>query len=150
MRVVKAFGTQDLERELARSEPGDGDAALQGAAVKALLSPIVTIDGRDLHRLCALARLGLDSGRGDDGRVALTVFLAYLAKFFKPVQDLAKMTNTIAQTAVGVERIQRDPGHRRRDSGAARRARTTSARGRDRFRPRRFRLRLRSPRAART
>jgi subfamily B ATP-binding cassette protein MsbA len=37
---------------------------------------------------------------------ALTVFLAYLAKFFKPVQDLAKMTNTIAQTAVGLERIQ--------------------------------------------
>ena len=37
---------------------------------------------------------------------ALTVFLAYLSKFFKPVQDLAKMTNTIAQTAVGLERIQ--------------------------------------------
>ena len=37
---------------------------------------------------------------------ALTVFLAYLVKFFKPVQDLAKMTNTIAQTAIGLERIQ--------------------------------------------
>jgi subfamily B ATP-binding cassette protein MsbA len=36
---------------------------------------------------------------------ALTVFLAYLSKFFKPVQDLAKMTNTIAQTAIGLERI---------------------------------------------
>jgi subfamily B ATP-binding cassette protein MsbA len=36
---------------------------------------------------------------------ALTVFLAYLGKFFKPVQDLAKMTNTIAQTAIGLERI---------------------------------------------
>jgi subfamily B ATP-binding cassette protein MsbA len=36
----------------------------------------------------------------------LTVFLAYLSKFFKPVQDLAKMTNTIAQTAIGLERIQ--------------------------------------------
>jgi ABC-type multidrug transport system fused ATPase/permease subunit len=37
---------------------------------------------------------------------ALTVFLSYLNKFFKPVQDLAKMTNAIAQAAVGVERIQ--------------------------------------------
>ena len=37
---------------------------------------------------------------------ALTVFLTYLSKFFKPVQDLAKMTNTIAQTAVGIERMQ--------------------------------------------
>ncbi len=35
----------------------------------------------------------------------LTIFLSYLNKFFKPVQDLAKMTNSIAQTAVGVERI---------------------------------------------
>ena len=35
----------------------------------------------------------------------LTIFLSYLSKFFKPVQDLAKMTNAIAQTAVGVERI---------------------------------------------
>ena len=37
---------------------------------------------------------------------ALTVFLSYLNKFFKPVQDLAKMTNVIAQAAVGMERIQ--------------------------------------------
>ncbi len=37
---------------------------------------------------------------------ALTVFLSYLNKFFKPVQDLAKMTNSIAQAAVGVERVQ--------------------------------------------
>ena len=38
---------------------------------------------------------------------ALTVFLAYLSKFFKPVQDLAKMTNTIAQAAVGLERVRK-------------------------------------------
>ena len=37
---------------------------------------------------------------------ALTVFLSYLNKFFKPVQDLAKMTNSIAQAAVGVDRVQ--------------------------------------------
>src|SRR5262245_14595805 len=37
---------------------------------------------------------------------ALTVFLAYLSKFFKPVQDLAKMSNTLAQTAVAMERVQ--------------------------------------------
>jgi subfamily B ATP-binding cassette protein MsbA len=37
---------------------------------------------------------------------ALTVYLAYLAKFFKPVKDLASMTSTIAQTTVALERIQ--------------------------------------------
>jgi ABC-type multidrug transport system fused ATPase/permease subunit len=36
---------------------------------------------------------------------ALTVFLAYLAKFFQPVRDLAQMTNTIAQVSVAFERV---------------------------------------------
>jgi subfamily B ATP-binding cassette protein MsbA len=37
---------------------------------------------------------------------SLTVFLAYLSKFFKPVQELAKLTNSIAQSSVALERIQ--------------------------------------------
>jgi ABC-type multidrug transport system fused ATPase/permease subunit len=37
---------------------------------------------------------------------ALTVFLAYLTKFFKPVKDLATSTNAIAQVAVAVDRIE--------------------------------------------
>jgi ABC-type multidrug transport system fused ATPase/permease subunit len=36
---------------------------------------------------------------------ALTVYLAYLTKFFKPVKDLASMTSAIAQTTVALERI---------------------------------------------
>jgi ABC-type multidrug transport system fused ATPase/permease subunit len=36
---------------------------------------------------------------------ALIVFLSYLTQFFKPVKDLATITNQIAQTAVGVERV---------------------------------------------
>jgi len=43
---------------------------------------------------------GCDDGGFADG------FLSYLAQFFKPVKDLATMTNTIAQTAVGVDRVQ--------------------------------------------
>jgi len=38
---------------------------------------------------------------------ALTVYLAYLTKFFKPVKDLASMTSAIAQTTVALERIQK-------------------------------------------
>jgi subfamily B ATP-binding cassette protein MsbA len=34
------------------------------------------------------------------------VFLSYLARFFKPVQDLAKITNAMAQVGVAVERVQ--------------------------------------------
>jgi subfamily B ATP-binding cassette protein MsbA len=36
----------------------------------------------------------------------LTVFLSYLSRFFKPVQDLAKMTNAMAQVTVAAERVQ--------------------------------------------
>jgi subfamily B ATP-binding cassette protein MsbA len=37
---------------------------------------------------------------------ALTVFVWYMNRFFSPVQDLAKMTSTIAQATVALERIQ--------------------------------------------
>ena len=47
---------------------------------------------------------GADFGEDDDGR-ELTVYLAYLAKFFKPVKDLATTTNAVAQAAVGAERV---------------------------------------------
>ena len=81
------------------------EAALKARRVKSLLSPVVTVvvalcTGFVLWRGTAL----IIAGAMTVG--ALTVFLAYLTKFFKPVQDLAKMTNTIAQTAVAIERIQ--------------------------------------------
>jgi len=51
-----------------------------------------------------VARGGTHPSRSDDVG-ALTVYLSYLSKFFKPVKDLATTTNAIAQAAVGVDRI---------------------------------------------
>jgi ABC-type multidrug transport system fused ATPase/permease subunit len=105
MRVVKAFGRQELaEEELAEVSQATVDASLKARRVKALLSPIVAITvsfctAIVLWRGSALILAGLMTVG------ALTVFLSYLNKFFKPVQDLATMTNAIAQAAVGVERI---------------------------------------------
>jgi ABC-type multidrug transport system fused ATPase/permease subunit len=105
MRVVKAFGRQDLaQEELGAVSKATVDAALKARRVKALLSPIVTVTvsfcvAIVLWRGSALILAGVMTAG------ALTVFLSYLAKFFKPVQDLATMTNSIAQTAVGVDRI---------------------------------------------
>ncbi len=105
MRVVKAFGREDLaEEELAEVSEATVAASLKARRVKALLSPIVAITvalctAVVLWRGSALILAGLMSAG------ALTVFLSYLNKFFKPVQDLATMTNTIAQAAVGVDRI---------------------------------------------
>jgi ABC-type multidrug transport system fused ATPase/permease subunit len=105
MRVVKAFGRQDLEQEeLSEASKATVEAALKARRVKALLSPIVSVT----VSLCTAFVLWRSSSlmlKGTMTAGALTVFLSYLTKFFKPVQDLATMTNTIAQTAVGVERV---------------------------------------------
>jgi ABC-type multidrug transport system fused ATPase/permease subunit len=106
IRVVKAFGRQDLAQEqLGTASRATVDAALKARRIKAALSPIVAVT----VSLCVSVVLWRGSALIIAGTMtvgALTVFLAYLAKFFKPVQDLATMTNSIAQTAVGVERIQ--------------------------------------------
>jgi ABC-type multidrug transport system fused ATPase/permease subunit len=104
-RVIQAFGRQDLaEAELAAVSKATVDASLKARRVKALLSPIVAVTvslctAVVLYRGSYLILAGAMTAGG------LTVFLSYLSKFFKPVQDLATMTNTIAQAAVGVERI---------------------------------------------
>jgi len=106
IRVVKAFGRQQLEESrLYDVSHATVEAALKARRVKSLLSPAVTV----VVALC----IGFVLWRGTALVLAdmmtigaLTVFLAYLSKFFKPVQDLAKMSNTLAQTAVAMERVQ--------------------------------------------
>ena len=106
IRVVKAFGRQELEESrLYNVSQATVDAALKARQMKSLLSPAVTIvvalcTGFVLWRGTVLVLANVMTVG------ALTVFLAYLAKFFKPVQDLAKMSNTLAQTAVAMERVQ--------------------------------------------
>ena len=106
VRVIKAFGRQDLEQEeLSEVSKATVDASLKARRVKAMLSPLVTV----VVALCTAFVLWRSSSlilKGTMTAGALTVFLSYLAQFFKPVKDLATMTNTIAQTAVGVDRIQ--------------------------------------------
>src|SRR4029077_1280922 len=105
MRVVKAFGRQEYEQqELGEVSRAVVDAALKARRVKALLSPIVTVT----VSLCIAIVLWRGSAlilAGTMTAGALTVFLSYLTKLFKPVKDLATMTNSIAQAAVGVDRV---------------------------------------------
>jgi ABC-type multidrug transport system fused ATPase/permease subunit len=105
MRVTKAFGRQALaEAQLAEVSQAAVNASLKARRIKALLSPIVAVTvslctAFVLYRGSSLIIAGTMTAGG------LIVFLSYLSKFFKPVQDLATMTNTIAQAAVGVDRI---------------------------------------------
>jgi ABC-type multidrug transport system fused ATPase/permease subunit len=105
MKVIKAFGRQDLEQEeLSEVSKATVAAALKARRVKALLSPVVTV----IVSLCTAFVLWRGSAlilRQAMTAGELTVFLSYLSQFFKPVKDLATMTNSIAQTAVGVDRV---------------------------------------------
>ena len=106
IRTVQAFDARAVElARLRDASHATVDAALSARRVKSLLSPSIEI--------VVAACTGLVLWRGAALTVAgamtlgsLVVFLSYLGKFFKPVQELAKMTNTIAQTNVALERIQ--------------------------------------------
>lgn len=106
VRSVKAFGRQKTEEEhLSEASMETVEAALKARRVKSILSPVVSVT----VSLCVGFVLWRGAGlilRDAMTIGALTVFLSYLNKFFNPVQDLAKMTNVIAQAAVGMERIQ--------------------------------------------
>ena len=68
VRVVKAFGRQDLEQEeLSEVSKATVDAALKARRVKALLSPLVTVSCRALHSFCVVAEFIADFERDDDG-----------------------------------------------------------------------------------
>jgi len=105
MQVVKAFGQEKTEETLLYnvSEATVG-AALKARSIKALLSPVVNVTVAICTAIVlwrgAILILAHSMTVGD-----LTVYLAYLARFFKPVKDLATTTNAVAQVTVGVERV---------------------------------------------
>jgi subfamily B ATP-binding cassette protein MsbA len=104
-REIKAYGAQDLEESrLEAISRSTVDSALRARKVKAVVTPAVSITvaicvAGVLWRGAYLILAGMMTAG------VLTIFLSYLNRFFKPVQDLAKMTTAIAQTAVGVDRI---------------------------------------------
>jgi len=105
MQVVKAFGQEKtVESLLYDVSEATVSAALKARSIKALLSPVVNITVAMCTAIVlwrgAVLILAHSMTIGE-----LTVYLAYLAKFFKPVKDLATTTNAIAQATVGVERI---------------------------------------------
>ncbi|CDP82652.1 MULTISPECIES: ABC transporter ATP-binding protein [Mycolicibacterium] len=105
IRVVKAFDREDMqERQLALAGQQAVDAALNARRVKSVVSPIVGV----VVAACTALVLWRGSALILAGAMTagtLTVFISYLASFFKPVQDLAKLTNTIAMASVGVDRV---------------------------------------------
>jgi ABC-type multidrug transport system fused ATPase/permease subunit len=105
IQVVQAFGREDQqEQQLRKVSTQAMTAWLNARRMSSILSPVVGL----AVALCTglvLWRGSLLIMAGTMTVGALTIFLAYLAKFFQPVRDLAAMTNTIAQVAVAFERV---------------------------------------------
>lgn len=105
IRVVKAFAQGRYERDrLGAKSLESVQAALHARRVRSLLGPFMTV-------VVALgtagvlwfgARLVL-TGAMTAG--ALVVFITYLGRLFRPIQNLARASTNVAQATVGLERI---------------------------------------------
>ena len=106
IRVVKAFAREDYESKRLEEESLEGvEIALRARGLKAKLAPIVQIVvavGTFLV-LWFGGRMVL-SGAITAG--SLVVFIQYLSKMYKPMQELSKMTDSYSKGLVGYERIQ--------------------------------------------
>jgi len=105
IRVVKAFAREDYEVRRLEEESLEGvEIALRARSLKAKLTPIVGLIvavGTCLV-LWFGARLVMSGGLSAG---SLVVFILYLGKMYKPMQELSKMTDTYSKAAVGYERI---------------------------------------------
>jgi ATP-binding cassette, subfamily B, bacterial len=106
IRVVKAFAREEFEiQRLERESLEAVEISLRARSLKAKLTPLVGIVvavGTGLV-LWFGARLVI-SGALTAG--SLVVFILYLGKMYKPMQEISKMTDTYSKAAVGYERIQ--------------------------------------------
>src|SRR6266576_976305 len=105
IRVVKAFAREDFEVRRLEEEGLEGvELALRARGLKARLTPIV--DLIVAVGTCLVLWFGAHlvlSGSLSAG--AMVVFILYLGKMYKPMQELSKMTDTYSKAAVGYERI---------------------------------------------
>ena len=105
IEVVQAFGGEERQEHRFQQVSFQTVAAwLTARRFSSTLSPVVGFaialcTGLVLWRGSLLILAGVMTAG------ALTVFLAYLAKFFQPVRDLAQMTNTLAQVSVAFQRV---------------------------------------------
>ncbi len=106
MRVVKAFARERYEQErLEEASMEEVESSLRARSLKAKLTPFVDVIVS--VGTCLVLYFGAKmtlSGALSVGSMVL--FIQYLSKMYKPMQELSKMTDTYSKAAVGYERIQ--------------------------------------------
>ncbi|HTM52312.1 MAG TPA: ABC transporter ATP-binding protein [Bryobacteraceae bacterium] len=105
MRVVKAFAQEDYEQRRLEEESLEAvEIALRARSLKAKLPPMVDVIEAVGTALVLWfgARMVL-AGSLEVG--SLVLFIWYLGKMYKPMQELSKLTDAYTKAAVGYERI---------------------------------------------
>ena len=106
IRVVKAFSREDYEIRRFEGESIEAvEAALAARSLKARLVPIVNI----VTAIGTCAVLWFGAQLAMSGRLApgsMVVFVFYLGKMYKPMQDISKTIDAYSKAATGFERIQ--------------------------------------------
>ena len=105
IRVVRAFAREDYEQRRLEVESMEGvEMALKARSLKAKLSPLVEI----IVAIGTCLVLWFGSRMAMAGSLSvgsLVVFIMYLGKMYKPMQELSKMTDAYSKAVVGYERI---------------------------------------------
>jgi subfamily B ATP-binding cassette protein MsbA len=106
IRVVKAFSREDYEVRRFEGESLEAvEAALAARSLKARLAPIVNI----ITAIGTCAVLWFGAHMAMSGSLApgsLVVFVFYLGKMYKPMQDISKTVDAYSKAATGFDRIQ--------------------------------------------
>ena len=105
IRIVKAFAREDYEQHRLEEQSLENvEIAMRARGLKARLSPIVEIitAAGTAMVLWFGGRLAL---QGSLGPGSLVMFIWYLGKMYKPMQDLSKMPDAFSKASVGYERI---------------------------------------------
>jgi ABC-type multidrug transport system fused ATPase/permease subunit len=106
VRAVNVYGRQELEEGLLQKVSMETvHAALKARRIKSFISPVFAL-GVSICTAFVIWRGANLVLAGVMTIGSLTVFLSYMNKFFSPVKDLGKMTVSIAQATVALERIQ--------------------------------------------
>ncbi len=105
IRVVKAFAREEYEERRMEEESLESvEIAMRARSLKAKLSPLVglIVAAGTSMVLWFGARMALEGGLSAG---SLVVFIMYLGKMYKPMQELSKMTDTYSKASIGYERI---------------------------------------------
>ncbi len=105
IRVVKAFAREDYEvRRLEEQSLEEIDISLRARALKAKLAPLVEMIVAVGTCLVIWFGVRMVMDRSLSAG-SLIVFILYLGKMYKPMQDLSKMVDSYSKAAIGFDRI---------------------------------------------